>query len=250
MKGHFSAVRLRRFARNGEGATIIEFALIFPFVLLITFGIMEISLYMVSMVTLEGGLKEASRYGITGQTGTHPAANLVPTAFKSATDTRLETIGMILNQHTLDLINLNNADVKVEIYDSFSATKNGEPYTDLPNIPTNGTPPNGHYDPPGTPGTPLIPAGQPGAGTPGGEPYSDMNCDGSWTGPGKSGTGPGAAGNIIVYNIKYDWQVLTPIIGKFIGTPNGSGGYKIPMAATMVVKNEPALSGSSFCKVN
>ncbi len=60
MTGQFSA-RLRRFARNSEGATIIEFALIFPIVLMVTFGIMEVSLCMASLVTLEGGLKEASR---------------------------------------------------------------------------------------------------------------------------------------------------------------------------------------------
>ena len=64
MKGHFSRARLlskarmRRFARKGrvagfarggEGATMIEFALIFPIVLMITFGIMEISLCMASL---------------------------------------------------------------------------------------------------------------------------------------------------------------------------------------------------------
>jgi Flp pilus assembly pilin Flp len=248
MTRHFSA-RLRRFARNSEGATMIEFALVFPLVLMITFGIMEISLYMVSSVTLEGGLKEASRYGITQQTaGTLSPADLalVPTAFKVGNDPRLETIGLVLNKNTLDLVNLDNATVALTIYDSFSATKDGEPYTDLPDIPTIGTPPNGHYDGPGTPGTPINPV----TGQPGGEPYSDMNCNGSWTPAGQAGTGPGAAGNIVVYDINYNWKVLTPIVGKFLGKPdpNVAGGYIIPMRSTIVVKNEPNLSGSSFCK--
>src|SRR3954462_15324891 len=111
MTGHFSA-RLRRFARNSEGATIIEFALIFPIVLMLTFGIMEISLCMASLVTLEGGLKEASRYGITSQNpGTISPADLllVPNAFKVGNDPRMEQIGLILNQHTFDLIDLNQA---------------------------------------------------------------------------------------------------------------------------------------------
>src|SRR5690349_24882433 len=109
MTGHFSRARLRRFARDGEGATIIEFALIFPIVLMITFGIMEISLCMASLVTLEGGLKEASRYGITAQSDAPPDLNKVPTAFKVGHDNRLMTIRYILNQHHLVLNDLNYA---------------------------------------------------------------------------------------------------------------------------------------------
>src|SRR3954467_6935468 len=129
MTGQFP-VRLRRFARNGEGATIIEFALIFPLVLLITFGIMEISLCMASLVTLEGGLKEASRYGITSQTTGPPDATKVPTAFKVGNDPRLMMIGFILNENTLNLIDLNTADITTDVYSSFSAVKDGEPYVD------------------------------------------------------------------------------------------------------------------------
>ena len=73
---------------------------------MLTFGIMEISLCMASLVTLEGGLKEASRYGITSQTDGPPDDNLVPTAFKVGNDPRLKMIGYILNRNTLDLINL------------------------------------------------------------------------------------------------------------------------------------------------
>jgi Flp pilus assembly pilin Flp len=232
MKGHFS-VRLKRFARNSEGATIIEFALIFPLVLMITFGIMEISLCMASLVTLEGGLKEASRYGITSQDpGSLTAAQLalVPTPFKVGNNTRLEMIGMILNQNTLNLIDLDTATPTTQVYSSFSAVKDGEPYTDLPNFPNPGDPQNGHYD--------L------------GEPYSDMNCNGTRDGPGASGGGVGAPGNIVVYTVQYNWKILTPIIGKFLGQPDpqNAGRYFIPMSSSIVVKNEPNLSGSSFCK--
>src|SRR4051794_21204018 len=97
MKSYLAA-SLRRFARDSEGATMIEFAMIFPIVLLLTFGIMEISLFMASLVTLEGGLKEASRYGITSQNpGSLSNADLlqVPTAFKVGNDPRTEQIGLI-----------------------------------------------------------------------------------------------------------------------------------------------------------
>jgi len=231
MKGHLSAARLRRFARQSEGATIIEFALVFPIVLMITFGIMEIGLCMASLVTLEGGLKEASRYGITSQSTAPPNMSLVPTAFKVGNDNRLMTIGYILNVNTLDLIDLNTATINTAVYSSFSAVKDGEPFTDL-----NG---NGVYDGPGSPGVP-----------PAGEPYSDMNCNGTRNGPGASGAGVGAAGNIVVYTVNYNWKILTPIIGQWLGKPDpqNAGRYMIPMGASIVVKNEPQLSGSTFCK--
>ena len=231
MKGHLSAARLRRFARQSEGATIIEFALVFPIVLMITFGIMEIGLCMASLVTLEGGLKEASRYGITSQSTAPPNMSLVPTAFKVGNDNRLMTIGYILNVNTLDLIDLNTATINTAVYSSFSAVKDGEPFTDL-----NG---NGVYDGPGSPGVPAA-----------GEPYSDMNCNGSRDGAGASSNGVGAAGNIVVYTVNYNWKILTPIIGQWLGKPDpqNAGRYMIPMGASIVVKNEPQLSGSTFCK--
>jgi Flp pilus assembly pilin Flp len=233
MDGHF-LTRLRRFARNTEGATIIEFALIFPIVLMITFGIMEISLCMASLVTLEGGLKEASRYGITAQSDTPPDMNKVPTAFKDASDPRLMMIGYILNQNTLDLIDLNTADVKKEVFSSFSVVKDGEPYTD-----SDG---DGQYSP----------NYDNGAGKPKGEPYSDMNCNGQRDGPGASSTGAGGAGDIVAYTVSYNWQILTPIIGQWLGKPIAGkpGKYQIPMSASIVVKNEPQLSGGTFCKNN
>jgi len=241
MLGHFGA-RLKRFARNCEGATILEFALVLPAVLMISFGIMEISLCMASLVTLEGGLKQASRYGITSQAQADlDSAQLkqVPTYFRNDKDPRLEMIGLILNQHTLDLIDLDKARPTLKIYDSFSVIKNGEPYNDLADHPKPGDKPNGKYDGPGTPGFPAK-----------GEPYSDMNCNGTRDGPGAKAEGAGAPGDIVVYTVAYSWDILTPIIGKFLGEPDpdNPGHYRIPMTASIVVKNEPDLSGASFCK--
>jgi Flp pilus assembly protein TadG len=224
MTGHSSKASFRRFARQGQGATMIEFALIFPIVLMITFGIIEISLCMASLVTLEGGLKEASRYGITTQSTTLTSAqqDMVPTAFKVGNDNRLMTIGYILNQNTLDLIDLNAATITTQVYSSFSAVKDGEPYTDT-NL-------NNAYDI--------------------GEPFSDTNCNGVRDGAGAASSGIGAAGNIVVYTVAYNWRILTPIIGQWLGQPdpNNAGRYIIPMSSSIVVKNEPNLSGSSFCK--
>jgi Flp pilus assembly pilin Flp len=234
MTGHLSAARLRRFARDSAGATIIEFAFIFPIVLMITFGILEISLCMASLVTLEGGLKEASRYGITSQSTPPADIDKVPNAFKVGNDNRLMSIGYILNQNTLDLIDLNEATITTQVFSSFSAIKDGEQFVDQNN--------NGIYDGPGTAGLPD-PAH--------GEPYFDANCNGVRDGAGASGSGVGASGNIVVYTVNYNWKILTPIIGQWLGRPdpNNAGKYIIPMSASIVVKNEPALSGASFCKV-
>jgi Flp pilus assembly protein TadG len=196
--------------------------------MLFSFGIIEVSLCMASLVTLEGGLKEASRYGITSQTPT--AAQLlaiqsqIPTAFSGADD-RTKQIMAILNQNTLDLIDLNTATITTQTFDSFSVVKNGEPYQDL-----NG---NGQYDATPAPG----------------EPYSDMNCNGVRDGPGPSAAGVGSPGDIVVYTVSYNWRIMTPIVGQYLGKPDpgNAGKYIIPMSASIVVKNEPALAGSSFC---
>jgi Flp pilus assembly protein TadG len=227
MKGHFSAASLRRFARDSEGATMIEFGLVFPMMLLITMGIMEISLYMAGLSTLEGGLREASRYGITSQSptaATKPDLSKVPVPFKTdPNDYRTQQIGLILRQHTLNLINLDTATVSTKTYDNFMLAKDGEPFTD-----NNG---NGIWDP--------------------GESWQDIACpvgNGVWDGPKSTGNGVGAAGAIVVYTITYNWRFFTPLIGKILGKPdpNNVGAYILPLSVTMVVKNEPTLSGSTF----
>jgi Flp pilus assembly protein TadG len=217
------AKRWRPFARDRRGAVAVEYALILPVMLLFSFGILEVSLCMASLVTLEGGLKEASRYGITSQSTPPADIDKVPNAFKVGNDNRLMSIGYILNQNTLDLIDLNEATITTQVFSSFSAIKDGEQFTD-----TNA---NGHYDV--------------------GEPYFDANCNGVRDGAGASGSGVGASGNIVVYTVNYNWKILTPIIGQWLGRPdpNNAGKYIIPMSASIVVKNEPALSGASFCKV-
>jgi Flp pilus assembly protein TadG len=70
-------------------------------------------------------------------------------------------------------------------------------------------------------------------------PDGDTNDPGEWTdvdGDGfKDGAeGVGAAGNLVVYRITYPWQVMTPLIGKFVGTDG-----IIRLTAYSVVKNEP-----------
>jgi Flp pilus assembly protein TadG len=128
----------------------------------------------------------------------------------------------------LDLIDLNTATITTQTFTSFSAVANGEPYTDA-NL-------NGVWD--------------------AGESFSDTNCNGVRDGPGAASGGGGASGNvgtsgnIVVYTVNYNWKIITPMVGPYLGQvdPSRPGKYMIPMSAQMVVKNEPNLSGSSFCK--
>ena len=58
--------RLTSFGRCTVGATALEFAFAAPILFLAAGGIMEITMIQVKKVLVEGGLREASRYGITG----------------------------------------------------------------------------------------------------------------------------------------------------------------------------------------
>ncbi len=78
-----------------------------------------------------------------------------------------------------------------------------------------------------------------------------MNCNGSRaTSRALESRRRRTRGDIVVYTVNYNWKILTPIIGQLAGQariPSTAGGYMIPMTASIVVKNEPNLSGSSFC---
>jgi Flp pilus assembly protein TadG len=70
-------------------------------------------------------------------------------------------------------------------------------------------------------------------------PDGDTNDPGEWTdvdGDGfKDGAeGVGAAGNLVVYRITYPWQLMTPLVGQFVGNDG-----VIRLTAYSVVKNEP-----------
>ncbi len=175
-----------------SGVAAVEFAMVLPLLLLLTFGVIEMGMIMATMTSLEGGLKEASRYGITGKTPNDA--------------TRIEKIRQILDEHTLDLVDMGEAEFVVKTYPSFSGVGQMEPFTDM-----NG---NGTWDD--------------------GEPYSDLNPDNSW---GELGTvGAGMGGEVVSYSVKVPYHIMTPFAGDWIAK-NGI----LPLAATIVVRNEPNL---------
>ena len=193
---------------DDSGVAIVEFALVMPILLLMTFGAIEIGLMMATLTTLEGGLKEASRYGITGQSPNDA--------------TRIEKIRAILEDHTIDLVNMSEATFTVKTYPSFSGVGQPEPFVDsAPGDPDAPNPCyNGTYDDPSTGCF---------------ETFTDLDGDGVWDADiGKDGAGMG--GEVVSYSVEVPWHVMTPFVGPLMA-PNGT----LPLRATIVVRNEPNL---------
>jgi hypothetical protein len=205
----------RRF--DDRGVAIVEFALVMPILLLMTFGVIEIGMIMAVQSTLEGGLKEASRYGITGNTPSDSG--------------RIEKIRAILEDHTIDLVDMSEAKFLVITYPSFSGVGQPEPFVDSApdpdRDPTEYNCANGKFD---------DPVDHPTCN----ETYTEVNGEQGWQS--YIGTqGAGLGGEVVSYTVTVPWHVMTPFVGPLMA-PDGV----IPLTATIVVRNEPNLwPGSS-----
>jgi Flp pilus assembly protein TadG len=111
------------FLRCCGGASLVEFALVFPMLIVFVVGLFEVGMMMFVQSAMEGGLREASRFGITGST--------------VSGETRDETIRRILEENTLGLVDLDAATISTKTYDSFNDIGQPEPFTDQ--SPFNGT---------------------------------------------------------------------------------------------------------------
>jgi Flp pilus assembly protein TadG len=56
----------RRFTQNEDGTALLEFAFTFPILLTAVIGALEVMGLLFATALMEGGLREASRFGITG----------------------------------------------------------------------------------------------------------------------------------------------------------------------------------------
>jgi Flp pilus assembly protein TadG len=108
----------------------------------------------------------------------------------------------IIEERTMGLIDMSKADVTTKVYNSFSDIGQPEPFTD-----GNG---NGSYD--------------------SGESFTDINGNGTWDAD-MGAAGLGGPGDVVVYNISYPWNAMTPLLGPFL---NGT-----TLSAAVSVRNEP-----------
>ncbi|MGZ9076677.1 MAG: TadE/TadG family type IV pilus assembly protein [Burkholderiaceae bacterium] len=108
--------RSLRVAANEAGSPAVEFALGAPVLLLVMTAIVEFGMIMFVTVLMEGGLREAARYGITGQT--------------PADGTRAAQIMAIVADRTLGLVDIGKAAISITAYPTFDDVGNGEDFID------------------------------------------------------------------------------------------------------------------------
>lgn len=108
--------RMRLLRRDERGSSLVELALIAPTLMLFVMGIIEVAMILFVSTLLEGSVREAGRYGITGY------------VFQG-TD-RISVIRSIVAQNTIGLVDMEKVKIETLTYESFSAIGKPEPFTD------------------------------------------------------------------------------------------------------------------------
>lgn len=176
------AVRHRtfgRFWRRSEGTAAIEFAFIASILALLVIGTMEVARILFATSVLEGGLREAARFGITGQELDQAA--------------RKALVVQIVKAHGAGVVDVTDSDVTTMSYDNFSAIGQPEPFVDTDD---GGPLDNGTYDV--------------------GEPYTDVNCNSQWD-PDQGQAGLGGGNDVVLYSVSYDLPLMTGMFSPFMG---------------------------------
>ena len=168
-----------RFWRRSEGTAAVEFAFIASILALLTVGTMEVARILFATSVLEGGLREAARFGITGEELDQAA--------------RKARVVEIIHAHGAGVVNITDSDVTAKSYDNFSAIGQPEPFVDTDD---GGPLDNGTYDV--------------------GEAYTDTNCNGQWD-PDQGKEGLGASNEVVLYTVDYDLQMMTGLLSPFMG---------------------------------
>lgn len=184
--------RIRRLVRCRKGGTAIEFAVVAGLLFTLLFGIVEFSMYSLASVLMEGSMREASRFGITG--------------FTPSGVSREDRIVELVEANTMGLVDTDAASFKLDVlvYPSFQCIGKPEPWTDEPPD-GNG---NGQYDV--------------------GEPYNDINGNGQWD-EDVGLSGAGGPGDVVLYSVSYEWPFWT-YLATLLGGEDGSLPIRATMA--------------------
>jgi hypothetical protein len=116
--------RLFCLRRNEDGSPTMEMAFAAPVLFLICAGTVEFGMIMFVTVLMESSLRDAARYGITGQ---------VPDGLD-----RQAYIIDLIGERTIGLVDIDAADIEILSYPTFGDVGRGEEFVD-----GNG---NGEYD--------------------------------------------------------------------------------------------------------
>ena len=115
-RGHSLRQTLRRFQHCTSGVAGVEFAFAAPILFMVVVGIMEVSMIFFASTLLEGGLREAARFGITGS--------------EPSQVSREERIVEIVNAHGAGQITITAEDITILVYSDFGSIGEPEPYAD------------------------------------------------------------------------------------------------------------------------
>jgi Flp pilus assembly protein TadG len=107
--------RLAGFVRESDGASATEFALVFPLAFFIVAAAFEIGMLMFNQAAVESAVREAARYGMTGQ-GTEAE--------------REAEILDIVDRYTYGLVDPADITITTEVYPTFADADQPEPYVD------------------------------------------------------------------------------------------------------------------------
>lgn len=107
---------LRELRQSNSGTSFVEFAIVAPVLVLMIIGIMEIAMIMFVSSLVEGGVREAARFGLTGST---PPGQ-----------SREEFVVQRIQEITMGLVQVDDTNVTVSVYPSFGDIGQPEPFTD------------------------------------------------------------------------------------------------------------------------
>jgi hypothetical protein len=108
--------RILSLRRNENGSPSVEFVFAAPVLVLMSIGTIEFGLVMFVTVLMESGLRDAARFGITGQ--------------EPDPDARLAAIVDIIEDRTIGLVDIDAASIEILSYESFADVERSEDYVD------------------------------------------------------------------------------------------------------------------------
>jgi len=107
---------LRAFLRRPDGAASLEFAFVAPILILAMIGVFELAMLLFTNAVVEGAVRSASRFGLTGQTTTGVSREAV--------------IVEQIRDGSLGLVEITADDIDVLVYPSFADVGQPEPFDD------------------------------------------------------------------------------------------------------------------------
>lgn len=171
---------LRRVNAQQSGATVVEFALIFPIFLTLLLGGFQLCYIGWASNRLESAVREASRVGITGETGSISRQQLIEGSVSQA-------------MSNISMASGGSITFQSRAYPNFASLNNpGEPYDDINK--------NNVCDP--------------------GETFYDYNGDAVRSTSDISTPGVGGPGDIVRYEVTYPMNLFVPLAKKFFGDGN------------------------------